>query len=43
LRSSHNEMKTTRALPIRRLGRRKGAMHEESVKAWLPPRRSIPF
>jgi hypothetical protein len=24
-----------------RLG--KGAMHEESVKAWLPPRRSIPF
>jgi hypothetical protein len=20
-----------------------GAMHEESAKAWLPPRRSIPF
>jgi hypothetical protein len=30
-------------LPIRGLGRRKGAMHEESAKAWLPPRRSITF
>jgi hypothetical protein len=29
--------------PIWGLGRQKGAMHEESVKAWLPPRRSIPF
>jgi hypothetical protein len=29
--------------PHRGLGRRKGATHEESAKAWLPPRRSIPF
>ena len=31
------------ALPIRGLGRWKGAMHEESAKAWLPPREPFPF
>jgi hypothetical protein len=29
--------------PIRGLGRWKGAMHEGSAKAWLPPGGSIPF
>jgi hypothetical protein len=41
--SFHNETKTTRTLPIRGLGRRKEATHEESAKAWLSLRRSIPF
>jgi hypothetical protein len=44
LRSSNNsKTKATRALPIRGLGRRRGTMHEDSAKAWLPPRRPIPF
>jgi hypothetical protein len=30
-------------LPIRGLKRWKGAMHEGSAKAWLPPGESIPF
>jgi hypothetical protein len=29
--------------PIWGLGRRKGAMHEESAKAWLPPKGVTPF
>jgi hypothetical protein len=37
------EQGDARALPIRGLGSQKGVTHEESVKAWLPPRRSIPF
>ena len=41
--SNNSKTKATRALPIRGLGRRKGAMHEESAKAWLLPRRLIPF
>jgi hypothetical protein len=37
LRSSNDDKtEATRALPIRGLGRWKGAMHEESVKTWLP-------
>jgi hypothetical protein len=41
--SNDSKSKATWALPIRGLGRRKGATHEGSVKAWLPPRRSTPF
>jgi hypothetical protein len=37
--SSDDETKATRALPIRRLERWKGAMHEENAKAWLPSKR----
>jgi hypothetical protein len=37
LRSSNDDKtKATRALPIRGLGRWKGAVHEESMKTWLP-------
>jgi hypothetical protein len=42
-RSNNSKSKAARALPIRGLKRRKDATHEESAKAWLPPRRSIPF
>jgi hypothetical protein len=38
-----SKTKATWALPIRGLGRWKGAMHEGSEKAWLPPRGSITF
>jgi hypothetical protein len=38
-----SKMKATRALPIRGLRRWKGAMHERSAKAWLPPRGTVPF
>jgi hypothetical protein len=41
--SNSSKTKATRALLIRGLGRRKGAIHEGSAKAWLPPRGSIPF
>jgi hypothetical protein len=38
LRSSNSsKTKATRTLTIRGLGRWKGAMHEGSAKAWLPP------
>jgi hypothetical protein len=43
LRSSNNQTKETRALPIQGLGRWKDTMHEGSAKAWLPPGGSIPF
>jgi hypothetical protein len=44
LRSSNNsKTKATRALPIRGLGRWKGAMHEGSAKAWLPSKGVAPF
>jgi hypothetical protein len=41
--SNNNKTKATRALPIRGLGRWKGAMHEGSAKAWLPPKGVAPF
>jgi hypothetical protein len=41
--SNGSKTKATRVLPIRGLGRWKGAMHEGSAKAWLPPGGSIPF
>jgi hypothetical protein len=41
--SNSSKTKATRALPIRGLGRWKGAMHEGSATAWLPPEGSIPF
>jgi hypothetical protein len=34
--SNDDKTKATRALPIRGLGRWKGAMHGESMKTWLP-------
>jgi hypothetical protein len=43
LSSNSSKTKATRTLPIRGLGRWKGAMHEGSAKAWLPPRGAIPF
>jgi hypothetical protein len=44
LRSSNDsKTKATWALPIRGLGRWKGAMHEGSVKAWLPSKGVAPF
>jgi hypothetical protein len=41
--SNSSKTKAMRVPPIRGLGRWKGAMHEGSAKAWLPPGGSIPF
>jgi hypothetical protein len=43
LRTFGRRRSPTRALPIRGLGRWKGAMHEGSAKAWLPPKGVAPF
>jgi hypothetical protein len=42
-RPNSSKTKATRALPIRGLGRWKGAMHEGSAKAWLPSKGVAPF
>jgi hypothetical protein len=41
--SNNSKTKETRVLPIRGLGRWKGAMHKGSAKAWLPPGGLIPL
>jgi hypothetical protein len=38
-----SKTKATQALPIRGLGRWKGAMHEGSAKAWVPSKGVAPF
>jgi hypothetical protein len=38
-----SKTKATQALPVRGLRRWKGAMHEGSAKAWLPPKGVTPF